>query len=224
MFCTGSSIVAAPLSFCRNTHREQGSRGTWERRKADLEAQEIRRARGIVCVAKTWACFPIGMIYYDRTPASRWIIEELRRQLARDDVLCPQSGGTVWNQFLLCSPARSCNISPRHSPGVGGTTQEEEAIWARGRISCIMGHFSGSLQFPQQKDFPAGWTCPVCATSALWAEWKFHPRNLSTVCSTAPGITSPKRPCSQASYFPFSIVSSRQLVFKTCIVQGSRVY
>lgn len=129
----------------------------------------------------------------------------------------------IWNQFLLCFPAWSCNISPRHSPGISGTTQEEEAICARERIPCIMGHFNWSLWFPQQKNFPAGWTCSVCATSAFRAERKFDHHHLSKVCSTTPGVTRPKRPCSQASYFPFSSVSSKRLVFKTCIVQGSRV-
>lgn len=98
-------------------------------------------------------CFLESLIYDVKTPASRWIIEQLRRKLPQDDVLCSQSGNTVCGQFLLCSPTGSCSISPRNSPVMGGTREEREIIQAGEGIPYIVGHFDGSFQFPRQKDF-----------------------------------------------------------------------
>lgn len=155
VFCADSSIVAVQLSFSRNTRREQDSRGG--SRGLMLRGNEEDRFRSSGDQKSQWncmycedlACFLVRLIHYHKTSASRWIIEELRRKLPQDDVLCPQSGDTVWDQFLLCTLAGSCNISPRDSPGMGGTTKEKEVIWIRERIPRIMGHFGGYLLFPQ---------------------------------------------------------------------------
>lgn len=70
-------------------------------RKTDLDAQEIRIKQRNCMYSEDLACFHVSLIYCDKTPASRWIIEELRRKLPQDDVMCPQSGDTVWNQVVL---------------------------------------------------------------------------------------------------------------------------
>lgn len=181
VFCAHYSIVAVQLTFSRNTRREQDSRG--RSRGLVLRGNEKDRFRSSGDQKSQWncmycedlACFLGCLIYYDKTPASKWIIEELRRKLPQDDVLCPQSGDTLWDLFLLCSPAGFCSISPRNSPGMGGTTKEKGVMRARGRIPHVMGHFCGSFQFSQQKDFVASWTCGfVHATSALWVKWTFN--------------------------------------------------
>ena len=158
-------LCCCSVKLCRNTGRGQDSRGS--SRGLVLRGMEKNRFRSSGDQESWWncmyhedfACFLIGLIYYDKTPASRWIVEELGRNLPQDDVLCPQSGDTVWHPFLMQSPAGSCRISPRDSFGMGSTTEGKVVTRAGERIPHIMGRFSGSFQIPQQRDFLARWTC-----------------------------------------------------------------
>lgn len=112
VFWADSSIAGVQLSSSRNTQREQDNRGG--SRGLMLRGNERDRFRSSGDWKSQWnclyweylACFLLGLIYYDKASASRWIIEELRRKLPQDDELCPQSGDIVWEQFLLCSPAQ----------------------------------------------------------------------------------------------------------------------
>lgn len=71
--------------------------------------------------------------------ACSWIIEELRRKLRQDAVLCPES---ALGSIPVTLPTGSCTISPRDSPQMGGTIKEKEVVWARGGgVPYIMGHF-----------------------------------------------------------------------------------
>lgn len=131
--CSGliSSIAPAQLSSSRNTQREQdsggGSRGLVLRgnERDGFRSSGDWKSRWNCLYWEYLACFLLGLIYYDKAPASRWIIEELRRKLPQDDELCPQSGDIVWEQFLLCSPAQDPVV---FLPGIllewGGTTKE----------------------------------------------------------------------------------------------------
>lgn len=102
----------------------------------------------------------------------------------------------------------------------------------------MMGCFTGSFQFPKRKDFLASWACCfVCAASALCVEWTFychHPRHLSVLhpgtllksCHVSQWTGNcPQKDvctlmCSHHSYFPFSIISSKMLVFKKNYHEG----
>lgn len=75
---------------------------------------------------------------------------------------------------VVLSSTGSCGVSPRDSPGMGGTAKEKEFIQTRERIPHMAGYFSSSFQFPKQKDFLASWACCfVHAASAVCVEWTF---------------------------------------------------
>lgn len=102
----------------------------------------------------------------------------------------------------------SCAVSPRDSPGMGGTAKEKELIWTRERILHLAGYSSASFQFPKQKDFLPSWACCfVPAASAVCAEWTFHchhVHHLSVLCpSRVPPSLGWKKWCRQLQNMNF---------------------
>lgn len=178
VFRADSSIAPAQLSSSRNTQREQDSRGG--SRGLALRGNERDGFRSSGDWKSWWnclyweylVCFLLGLIYYDKAPASRWIIEELRRKLPQDDELCPQSGDIVWEQFLLCSPAQDPVV---FLPGIllewGGTTKQKELIRAREKNCAYDGMFHWIFSISQTKRFPSQLSllfCLCCLCTLCW--------------------------------------------------------